>query len=67
MAAGNISMVVYPGDTSQRFAQGEGSEFMACVPVWLDLDLDQDFEAVHALNDVAVATFRYFVSSLEQY
>ena len=50
-------MVVYPGDTSQRFAQGEGSEFMVRVSVWLDLDLTQDFEAVYALNGVAVATF----------
>ena len=60
-------MVVYPGDTSERFGQGEGSELMACVSVWLDLGLDQDFEAVHALNDVALSTFRYFDLSLEQY
>ena len=30
---------------------------MVRVSVWLDLGLDQEFEAVYALNDVAVTTF----------
>ena len=30
---------------------------MARVSVWLDLDLDEDFEVVNALNDAALSTF----------
>ena len=30
---------------------------MAYVPLWLDLDVDEDFEAVYALNDAVLATF----------